>query len=42
MRFNSGWRGYDGKFSAFEAPGIEAEAGEYDGFGWRGALALAP
>ena len=42
VRFNSDWRGYDGEFSDFEAFGCEAEAGDYDGFGWSSALPLAP
>ena len=42
VRFNSDWHGYDDEFSNFEAFGTLAEAGDYDGFAWHGALALAP
>ena len=42
VRFNSDWRGYDGEFGDFESLSLEAEAGEYDGFGWHGSIGVAP
>ncbi len=42
VRFNSDWRGYDGEFGDFESLVLEAEAGEYDGFGWHGSIGVAP
>jgi len=42
VRFNSDWRGYDGEFGDFESFDIEAEEGEYDGYGWHGSIGLAP
>jgi 1,4-alpha-glucan branching enzyme len=42
VRFNSDWQGYDGDFGDMPSFGIDAEAGEYDGFGWHGSIALAP
>ncbi|MEL5996143.1 alpha-amylase family glycosyl hydrolase [Hymenobacter segetis] len=41
-RFNSDWQGYDGDFGDMESFGIDAEEGEYDGFGWHGSIAIAP
>ncbi|WP_310392264.1 alpha-amylase family glycosyl hydrolase [Hymenobacter sp.] len=42
VRFNSDWRGYDGEFGDFDSFGVEAEAGEYDGYAWHGRIGLAP
>ncbi|GAC1597276.1 MAG: alpha-amylase family glycosyl hydrolase [Hymenobacter sp.] len=42
VRFNSDWQGYDGEFGDFESFGMEAEEGEYDGYGWHGSIGLAP
>ena len=42
VRFNSDWQGYDGEFGDLESLAIEAEAGEYDGFGWHGRIGVAP
>ena len=42
VRFNSDWQGYDGEFGDMESFGIEAEAGEYNGLGWHGSIAIAP
>ncbi len=41
-RFNSDWQGYDGAFGDFGCAGTTAEAGEYDGYDWHAAVALAP
>jgi 1,4-alpha-glucan branching enzyme len=41
VRFNSDWQGYDGEFGDMESFGIDAEEGEYDGFGWHGSIAIA-
>ncbi len=42
VRFNSDWRGYDEEFSDADAFQATAEAGDYDGYAWRGSVALAP
>ncbi|WP_223827408.1 alpha-amylase family glycosyl hydrolase [Hymenobacter armeniacus] len=42
VRFNSDWRGYDGEFSDFDSFGLDAEAGEYDGYAWHGSIGVAP
>ncbi|MBF9224125.1 alpha amylase C-terminal domain-containing protein [Hymenobacter sp. BT662] len=42
VRFNSDWRGYDGEFSDFDSFGLDAVAGEYDGYAWHGSIGLAP
>ena len=42
VRFNSDWQGYDGEFGDFESLSVEAQAGEYDGYGWHGRIGLAP
>jgi 1,4-alpha-glucan branching enzyme len=42
VRFNSDWRGYDGEFSDFDSFGVDAEAGEYDGYAWHGRIGVAP
>jgi len=41
-RFNSDWQGYDGSFGNLSYLGTVAEAGEYNGLGWHGSVALAP
>jgi 1,4-alpha-glucan branching enzyme len=41
-RFNSDWKGYDQEFHDFDSFGLEAEKGNYDGYHWRGSIALAP
>ncbi len=42
VRFNSDWKGYDGEFGDFESFGMEAVAGECDGYAWHGSIGLAP
>ena len=42
VRFNSDWQGYDGDFGDFDSFGMEAEAGEYDGYPWHGSIGIAP
>jgi 1,4-alpha-glucan branching enzyme len=42
VRFNSDWQGYDGEFGDFDSFGMEAEAGDYDGYEWSGSIGLAP
>ena len=42
VRFNSDWQGYDGEFGDMPSFGMEAEAGEYDGFEWHGRIGIAP
>ena len=42
VRFNSDWKGYDSEFSDFDSFGIDAQAGEYDGYAWHGSIGIAP
>jgi 1,4-alpha-glucan branching enzyme len=42
VRFNSDWQGYDGEFGDMPSFGMDAVAGEYDGFAWHGSIAIAP
>ncbi|WP_241502231.1 alpha-amylase family glycosyl hydrolase [Hymenobacter glacialis] len=42
VRFNSDWRGYDGDFGDFESIGVDATAGDRDGYAWHGSIGLAP
>ena len=42
VRFNSDWQGYDDEFGDMPSFDIEAEKGDYDGFGWHGRIAIAP
>ena len=42
VRFNSDWQGYDGGFGDMPSFGMEADTGEYDGFGFHGSIAIAP
>ena len=42
VRFNSDWRGYDGEFGDFDSFGMDAMAGEKDGYAWHGSIGLAP
>ncbi|MBR7723046.1 alpha-amylase family glycosyl hydrolase [Hymenobacter properus] len=42
VRFNSDWTGYDGEFGDFDSFGVDAEAGEYDGYAWHGSIGVAP
>ncbi len=42
LRFNSDWNGYNDDFSNHPSRDVVAEAGDYDGLPWHGAVSIGP